>query len=415
MGLDERTLEPTSSPACGMVGQNRARKAAGMILRLIQQGKTAGRAILIAGEPGTGKTALALGLAQSLGKETPFTPLAASELFSVEMSKTEALTQAIRRSIGIAIKEINQLVHGEVVEVIIDKPTTSSGSSPTGRITLKTTDMEAVFDLGTKMIESMGRDRITAGDIVTIDKTNGKLTRLGRSYARARDFDANPTNTKWLPCPEGELIQDKQVTHVLSLHDIDVVNSRAGGYLALFSGETGEIKPETRTSVNERVLMWKDEGKAEILPGILFIDEIHMLDVECFSYLNRALEAPLAPVVIMATNRGIVPVRGASSSSFNNASTLDNSKSPHGMPSDLLDRLLIITTEPYSSEDLMLILKMRASEEDISLASESFQLLTEIASKTSLRYASQLIALSQAMARRASPKSQSVRNFKSFF
>ena len=36
-----------------------------------------------------------------------------------------------------------------------------------------------------------------------------------------------------------------------------------------------------------------------------------MLDVECFSFVNRALEDPLAPVVVMASNRGIVPVRGA--------------------------------------------------------------------------------------------------------
>jgi RuvB-like protein 1 (pontin 52) len=44
---------------------------------------------------------------------------------------------------------------------------------------------------------------------------------------------------------------------------------------------------------------------------VLFIDEVHMLDVECFSFVNRALEDPLAPVVVMASNRGIVPVRGA--------------------------------------------------------------------------------------------------------
>ena len=38
---------------------------------------------------------------------------------------------------------------------------------------------------------------------------------------------------------------------------------------------------------------------------VLFVDEVHMLDIECFSFLNRALENDMAPVVIMATNRGI--------------------------------------------------------------------------------------------------------------
>ena len=35
-----------------------------------------------------------------------------------------------------------------------------------------------------------------------------------------------------------------------------------------------------------------------------------MLDLECFSFLNRALESDTAPVVILATNRGITTIRG---------------------------------------------------------------------------------------------------------
>ena len=38
---------------------------------------------------------------------------------------------------------------------------------------------------------------------------------------------------------------------------------------------------------------------------VLFVDEVHMLDIECFSFLNRALESDMAPILIMATNRGI--------------------------------------------------------------------------------------------------------------
>lgn len=43
-------------------------------------------------------------MAQALGSDTPFTAIAGSEIFSLEMSKTEALTQAFRRSIGVRIK-----------------------------------------------------------------------------------------------------------------------------------------------------------------------------------------------------------------------------------------------------------------------------------------------------------------------
>lgn len=64
-----------------------------MIVKMIQEGKIAGRAVLLAGQPGTGKTAVAMGMAKALGEETPFAMMASSEIFSLEMSKTEALTQ----------------------------------------------------------------------------------------------------------------------------------------------------------------------------------------------------------------------------------------------------------------------------------------------------------------------------------
>ncbi len=44
-----------------MVGQGPARRAAGIVLEMVKEGKIAGRGVLIAGQPGTGKTAIAMG------------------------------------------------------------------------------------------------------------------------------------------------------------------------------------------------------------------------------------------------------------------------------------------------------------------------------------------------------------------
>lgn len=65
-----------------------------------------------------------VGMAQNLGKDVPFTMIAASEVFSLSMSKTEALTQAFRRSIGIRIKEETEIIEGEIVEIQIDRSLT---------------------------------------------------------------------------------------------------------------------------------------------------------------------------------------------------------------------------------------------------------------------------------------------------
>ncbi|KDD76593.1 TIP49-like protein, partial [Helicosporidium sp. ATCC 50920] len=120
LGLDE-ALEARAISQ-GLVGQAAARKAVGVVHTLIKQGNIAGRAVLLAGQPGTGKTAIAVGLAKSLGEETPFASIAASEIFSHELSRTEALTQAFRKAIGVRIKEESEVIEGEVVEIEIDRP-----------------------------------------------------------------------------------------------------------------------------------------------------------------------------------------------------------------------------------------------------------------------------------------------------
>lgn len=93
-----------------------------------------------------------------MGADVPFTQLAASELFSMEMSKTEALAQAFRRSIGVRISEEQEVITGEVVELLLDRSVTASGSNEkSGKMTIKTTDMETVYDLGAKMIDGLNK------------------------------------------------------------------------------------------------------------------------------------------------------------------------------------------------------------------------------------------------------------------
>lgn len=385
LGLDD-ALE-ARAVSQGMVGQTRARKAAGVILSMIKEGRIAGRAILLAGQPGTGKTAIAMGMAKALGEETPFAMMAASEIFSLEMSKTEALTQAFRKAIGVRIKEETEIIEGEVVEIEIDRPE-SGQVAKTGKLTLKTTEMEAFYDLGRKMIESLQKEKVQAGDVIAIDKASGKITKLGRSFARSRDYDAMGPSTKFVQCPEGELQKRKEVVHVVTLHEIDVINSRTQGFLALFSGDTGEIRSEVREQIDQKVAEWREEGKAEIVPGVLFIDEVHMLDIECFSFLNRALESDTAPILVVATNRGITKIRGT------------DYRSPHGIPIDLLDRCLIISTEPYTERDIRRILDIRCEEEDVEMTDEAKELLTKIGHETSLRYAIQLITAASIVAQK---------------
>lgn len=200
---------------------------------------------------------------------------------------------------------------GEVVAIESERPASGLGRR-TGKVTLKTTDMEAVFDIGSKMIESIIRERIVTGDVIRIDKSSGTVERLGRSSMRNRGYDAVSGSTTEVPCPSGELEQHVEIVDTVALHEIDAINSRAQGYLTVFSGDTGEIKSEVREAVDKKINEWREQERARIIPGVLFIDEVHVLDLECFAFLNRAMEGVFAPIIIMATNKDFANIRGTS-------------------------------------------------------------------------------------------------------
>lgn len=148
-----------------------------------------------------------------------------------------------------------------------------------------------------------------------------------------------------------------------------------------------EITDKLRKEINKVVNRYIDQGVAELVPGVLFIDEVHMLDIECFTYLHRALESSLSPIVIFATNRGNCVVKGT------------ETVAPHGMPLDLLDRILIIRTLPYSQEEIVQILSIRAQIEGIKVDQDAQPLLGEIGVKTTLRYAVQLLTPASILSR----------------
>ena len=71
-----------------------------MAVELVKSRKFSGRALLLVGAPGTGKTALALAISHELGAKVPFCPMVGSEVYSTEVKKTEVLAEAFRRAIG---------------------------------------------------------------------------------------------------------------------------------------------------------------------------------------------------------------------------------------------------------------------------------------------------------------------------
>ena len=393
LGLDEKGR--AKEVAAGLVGQENAREAAGIVVDLIRTKKMAGRALLLAGAPGTGKTALALAVAQELGPKVPFCPMVGSEVFSSEVKKTEVLMENFRRAIGLRIKEQKEVYEGEIVQLTPEEAENPLGGygKTVAHVTvgLKTAKGVKTLKLDPAIYEGILKEKAAVGDVIYIEATTGAVKRVGRCDAYATEFDLEAE--EYVPLPKGDVHKKKEIVQDVTLHDLDAANARPQGGNDLVSvmgslakPKKTEITEKLRLEINKVVSRYIDQGVAELVPGVLFIDEVHMLDIECFTYLNRALESTLAPIVVFATNRGVCTVRGT------------DVLSPHGVPVDLLDRMLIIRTLVYTLEEIVQIIAIRAATESIAVDEDALVMLGEIGSRTSLRYAVQLLTPSRIIA-----------------
>ncbi|KAF5463622.1 hypothetical protein F2P56_013780 [Juglans regia] len=132
----------------------------------------------------------------------------------------------------------------------------------------------------------------------------------------------------------------RSIYNYLFLSLIVSINFRTQEFLALFTGDTGEIQAEVREQIDTKVAEWRDEGKVEIILGVLLIDER--------DYNNQTYKLQV--------------------------------------------RLLIIASQPYIEDEIHKILDIRCQEEDVEMSEDAECLLTKIGIETTLiRYAIHLI------------------------
>jgi RuvB-like protein 1 (pontin 52) len=226
---------------------------------------------------------------------------------------------------------------------------------------------------------------------------------VGRSDAYATEFDLEAE--EYVPLPKGEVHKRKEVVQDVTLHDLDMANAKPQGGQDIMSvvgqlvkGRRTEVTDKLRGEINKVVDRYIEQGIAELVPGVLFIDEVHMLDMECFTYLNRALESTISPHVILATNRGSCVIRGTEYDG-GIGSESQGIVSPHGIPIDLLDRCMIVRTLPYDRNEIKEVIKLRAKTEGLVIDEDALEKVTDGGLQSSLRYALQLLTPASILAR----------------
>lgn len=287
-GLGLRSDGRADPNGAGFVGQTAAREAAGVVVDLIRAKKMAGKAVLLAGGPGTGKTALALAVSQELGTKVPFCLMVGSEVYSAEVKKTEALMENFRRAIGLRVQETKEVYEGEITSLDPEEAENPLGSY--GRtishllITLRSARGTKKLRLDPSIYEAIQKERVRIGDVIYIEANTGAVKRVGRSDAFSTEFDLEAE--EYVPVPKGEVHKKKSVVQDVTLHDLDVANARPQGGQDVMSmmgqlmkPRKTEITDKLRGEINKVVNRYIDQGVAELVPGVLFIDEVRQMSI----------------------------------------------------------------------------------------------------------------------------------------
>ncbi len=120
---------------------------------------------------------------------------------------------------------------------------------------------------------------------------------MGRSDAYASSYDLE--SETYVPLPKGDVHKKKELVQDVTLGDLDAANARPQGGQDIMSvmgslvksGRT-EITEKLRREVNRVVKGYVDQGVAEVVPGVVFIDEVcptrYVLTERCIETAARS-------------------------------------------------------------------------------------------------------------------------------
>ena len=181
------------------------------------------------------------------------------------------------------MRETKEVYEGEVTELTPEEAENPLGGY--GRtishllIGLKSARGTKKLRLDPSIYEAIQKERVSVGDVIYIEANTGACKRVGRSDAYATEFDLEAE--EYVPIPKGEVHKRKEIVQDVTLHDLDVANSRPQGGQDIMSmmgqlmkPKKTEITEKLRQEINKVVNRYIDQGVAELVPGVLFIDEV---------------------------------------------------------------------------------------------------------------------------------------------
>ena len=196
---------------------------------------------------------------------------------------------------GLRVRETKEVYEGEVTELTPEEAENPLGSY--GRtishllVCLKSGKGTKKLRLDPSIYEAIQKERVRLGDVIYIEANTGAVKRVGRSDAYATEFDLEAE--EYVPLPKGDVHKKKEIVQDVTLHDLDVANARPQGGQDVMSmmgqlmkPKKTEITEKLRMEINKVVGRYIDQGVAELVPGVLFIDEVSIIFCHVFFSLS---------------------------------------------------------------------------------------------------------------------------------
>jgi RuvB-like protein 1 (pontin 52) len=361
----------------GLIGDNYSRNSFELLVDLIKKNKEK-RVIILTGASGSGKNALALSLAKEIGPNIPFYSLNSSEITSPSLKKNSIISQYSRMAIGLKIEDNIDIYEGELIDILIDKFDEKNKFKNPNNIIIILKASEGILRL--KLHQNLCKDflqnKYEIGDIIKIIPEKKIIKKIGRS--KNFIFEKTFKNEKYISIPFGKVYKKKNIIQKMTFYDIDCVNFK---YFKNFFSKKIKNNDTIGLCVDNMIFKQILHKKTEIIPGILFIDEIHILDTENLLIINKILESNFSPLFILATNRINV---------LNFSSLFENN-----IFFDFTKKCLTVTIKQIKQNDLFKIISVKARDKKIVLSGFFILNCGKIIKSTSLRFIILLINISK--------------------
>jgi RuvB-like protein 2 len=278
--------------AQGFIAQEQIRRSLSIIVEIINSQNFENQGIMIIGQSGVGKTSLAFGISCSINQKIPFVKINGSEINSPFISKIEIINQAIRKSIGILFYQESILIRGEVVHIQESFQSRLKKKILNAKLILKTNEIQSIYEIGPNILKKIKENNIQKGDNIIINKKNGDIYSFRKSISEniLENFPTSFKNTR-----SNSLEKYNVIEYFLTLFELDFINFSNRIISNIFNDFEFEIPVFIRNKIDNFVISWEKNFRIKIIKGIFFIDDINLLDQDCFIFLSKAMEVYMAP------------------------------------------------------------------------------------------------------------------------